>query len=317
MASDEFTIIERYFTAIGKAHCNTQLGIGDDAAVLDLPVGHQLVVSMDTLIQGVHFPIETHPSDIAYKSLVVNLSDLAAMAAEPVWFLLSITLPDSRDAWLKDFSMGLKQAAERYPIQLVGGDTCRGPLSVTIQAGGQVPVDAYIRRDKAEVGDLILITGTLGNAALGLAEMEGKIELTASEAETCRTALNRPRPRLELTPFLREFAHSAIDLSDGLQSDLGHLLNASGCGAMIDQRQIPVNDWIKQSGHYQYALNAGDDYEICCTIGARHRAAVRSWNLQHPDCFLSVIGKVTQSGFQLQADDQVIELDQSEGYRHF
>ncbi len=317
MAQDEFAIIERYFSNIGKPAANIALGIGDDAAVVEVPSTEQLVVSMDTLVSGVHFPSDTSPADIAYKALAVNLSDLAAMGATPAWFLLALTLPQNDATWLHQFADGLRQAANTFKLQLIGGDTCHGHLSISIQIAGLTPSGRYVTRGHASPGDLILVTGELGNAALGLAHKQGEIDLPHNLQTQCLRALNRPQPRLELTPFLREYASAAIDISDGLQGDLAHLLKASDCGARIEQLALPVNAWIKQHSAYHYALAAGDDYEICCCVPARHQARIESWNHGHPDCRLSIVGEITDSGYFLRDGDSLINLDNARGYQHF
>ena len=317
MAQDEFAIIERYFSNIGKPADNIVLGIGDDAAVVEVPPTEQLVVSMDTLVGGVHFPHDTNPADIAYKALAVNLSDLAAMAATPAWFLLALTLPQNDASWLRQFATGLSQTADSYKLQLIGGDTCHGELSISIQIAGLVPSARYITRRHASPGDLILVTGELGNAALGLAHKQGKIDLPQNLRAKCLLALNRPQPRLELVPFLREYASAAIDISDGLQGDLAHLLKASACGAEIKQPALPVNIWIEQQGRYDYALAAGDDYEICCSVPARHRAEIDRWNREHSECRLSIIGEIVESGYFLRDGESLTNLDNAQGYQHF
>jgi thiamine-monophosphate kinase len=315
---DEFSIISRYFSAIGDPDPNTLLSIGDDAAVVDVPERMQLVLSTDTLISGVHFPEETLPADIAYKALAVNLSDLAAMAADPAWFLLSLTLPHSDDDWLGEFSNSLNQTARHYGLQLIGGDTCRGNLSINIQIGGLVPAGKYLTRSGASTGDLILVSGELGNAALGLASIQNKIKLPEVLNVTCRQALNRPRPRLQLQSFLRQYASAAIDISDGLQADLAHILKSSNCGATVYQDQLPVNQWIQQQAAFEYAFNAGDDYEICCCVAPTHEARISQWNQDHPDCRLSVIGRITDSGYFLRNGESCIDLaDVAPGYQHF
>ena len=317
MASDEFSIIEEYFSSIGPRTDNTRLGPGDDAAVMNVPAGCQLVCSMDTLISGVHFLPDTAPGDVAWKALAVNLSDLAAMAADPACFLLSLSLPDSDEAWLKEFSGSLKQIAEQFQVELIGGDTCRGSLSITIQAMGFVPADGYVTRAGAGPGDLILVSGKLGDAALGLAQLQGQVDLPDELRSSCVDALRRPRPRVELVPFLRESASAAIDLSDGLQADLGHILEASGYGAKIDRDRLPVNDWIPQANAWHHALAAGDDYEICCTVPSDHQAQIESWNRDQSDCPLTIIGEITESGYNLLQDGQTIDMNEFTGYRHF
>ena len=315
--ASEFEIIERYFTGVGRDAAGVSLGIGDDAAVIEVPPDQQLVVSIDTLVGGRHFPPGTSAADIAYKALVVNLSDLAAMAASPAWFLLSLTLEDDNSSWLSQFANGLKQAADHFGLQLIGGDTCRGPLAVTIQIAGLVPRDSFVRRAGAAVGDIVLVSGELGNAALGLTHKRGAIELGAALQAKCSLALNRPRPRLELAPFLRHFASAAIDISDGLVGDLRHILDASACGARIARVAVPVNEWIAQHQAHDYALYGGDDYEICCTLPPKHRHQVEAWNRRHPECRLTPIGEITESDYFLRDGDALIDLSDRRGYRHF
>lgn len=317
MAQDEFAIIQRYFRDIGKPSPNTRLAIGDDAAVVEVPAGMQQVVCVDTLIAGVHFPVDTSPADIACKSLAVNLSDIAAMAAIPDWFLLSLTLPGADSDWLDQFADGLRQTAEQYAVQLIGGDTCRGNLSITIQIAGLVPAGRYVSRCGAQPGDLVLVSGQLGNAGLGLAHRQGRMELPATLATRCLQALNRPRPRLDLVDFLRDFASAAIDISDGLQGDLAHLLKASHCGAHIERAALPVDPWLQQQDLYRYALSAGDDYEICCTVAQKYRGDVEHWNRQHPGQALTIIGELVDAGFQLRVADDWIDLQDNGGFRHF
>jgi thiamine-monophosphate kinase len=317
MAQNEFAIIQQYFSAIGAPSASTVLGIGDDAAVVEVPAGFQQVVSMDTLIAGVHFPLDTSPADIAYKALAVNLSDLAAMAATPSWFLLSLSLPHTDLSWLEAFADGLRKIAAEFGLQLIGGDTCHGALSISIQVAGLVPAGEFVRRAGASPGDLILVSGELGGAGLGLAHLQGRIDLPETLRVDCLRALNRPRPRLELSDFLRRFASAAIDISDGLQGDLAHILKASHCGARIDQAAIPVMPWIEHQDLYPFALGAGDDYEICCTVPPEYRAEIENWNHLHAHCRLSAIGEITNSGFDLHVGDQINDLSKAQGYRHF
>ena len=317
MASDEFSLIEKHFSTIGPRSGHTRLGLGDDAAVQSVPFGYQLVSSMDTLIAGVHFPFDTAPGDIAAKALAVNLSDLAAMAADPAWFLLSLSLPESNPDWLTDFSAGLQQIADQYQIELIGGDTCRGDLSITIQIMGLVPEDSYVTRAGARKGDLVLVSGCLGNAALGLAHLQGDIELPEAIRGRCIDALQRPMPRLELGSFLRDYARAAIDLSDGLQADLGHILQASRCGAIIERDRLPVDNWIRHNEAWQYALTTGDDYEICCCISADQQDQIDRWNQTHPGCPLTQIGKITKEGYKLHHNGQTFDIKERTGYRHF
>jgi len=314
---NEFSLIERYFANIGSARYPAILSLGDDAAVVSVPEGMQAVMSIDTLISGVHFPESTPAADIACKALAVNLSDLAAMAATPAWFLLSLSLPDFDENWLQSFSEGLKQTAEQYQVELIGGDTCRGPLSVTVQVTGLVEVGRQLTRDGARVGDKILVSGVLGNASLGLAHLQQRTVLPESIKDLCLSALKRPIPRLELVDFLGRHASSAIDLSDGLVGDLGHILRRSRVGALIRQADLPVNHWIKQNEAYAHALTGGDDYELCFTLASKFRPAVESWNQDNPDCLLTEIGEITHSGYTLIEGNQAIDINDWCGYRHF
>ena len=317
MALDEFSLIDDYFGALGEPSGNLRLGVGDDGAVVELPPGRQLVVAIDTLVEGIHFAAGSAAGDVAYKALAVNLSDLAAMAAEPDWFQLSLTLPRADPAWLEEFARTLDETARAYGLALIGGDTCRGPLSVTVQIAGSVPADAFVTRAGAAPGDLVVVSGRLGDAGLGLALSEGRVELPAALAETCLRALRRPRPRLELVPFLRAQASAAIDLSDGLQGDLRHILRASGCGARLERDALPVSYYIRKEGAWGYALTAGDDYEICCCVPAAGRNAIDAWNAAHPDCPLGVIGEITSADYLLEHDGKRVDLSSTGGYRHF
>jgi thiamine-monophosphate kinase len=277
----------------------------------------QAVMSMDTLISGVHFPASTSATDIACKALAVNLSDLAAMAATPAWFLLSLSLPDFDASWLQSFSEGLKATAEKYQVELIGGDTCRGPLSVTVQVTGLVENGRQVTRDGARVGDKILVSGVIGNASLGLAHLQQRTVLPKSMEDLCLAALNRPVPRLELVDFLCRHASAAIDLSDGLVGDLGHILRLSRVGALIRRGDLPVNHWIKQNKEYHHALNGGDDYELCFTLASKHWPAVAQWNQDNPDCLLTEIGEITNSDYTLIEGNQLLDLNDWHGYRHF
>lgn len=317
MPQAEFSIIENYFANLGSSEQGTILSQGDDAAVLEVPQGKQAVMSVDTLIAGVHFPLETNSSDIAHKALAVNLSDLAAMGATPAWFLLSLTIPNTDQNWLESFSRSLGEIAEQYRIELVGGDTCHGPLSITIQVTGLVDKDNYITRSGAKVGDLILVSGQLGNAALGLAHLQNRIKLDESLILPCIQAINRPVPRLCLTEFLRDYASAAIDISDGLVGDLKHILDKSKVGATIRKNDLPVSEWIKNSNAYEYALTGGDDYELCITMPPKYRDQVVLWNRDNPDCQLQEIGAITETGYLLDAETESIDLSHSTGYQHF
>jgi len=319
---NEFSLIEKYFSSQTRQRKNyhTALGIGDDAAIINVPAGQQLVATMDTLISGVHFPAETSPQDIAYKSLAVNVSDLVAMAATPAYFLLSLSMPVADESFMKAFSTGLFEAADEFGIALVGGDTCKGPLSISIQANGFVTENNYITRSGAAIGDKIMLSGQLGTAALGLAVMQQKINLTDDQTTHCVKALNRPEPRFDLINLLRQFASSAIDLSDGLVGDLGHILTSSDVGAVIDKHKIPAYPALQDHALFNYALTGGDDYQILFTVADDEMThlidSARQLGLE-----LFEIGEIVEQGYVLLDQGKSIDLSINHstlrGFDHF
>ena len=277
MSLSEFSIIERYFTHRASTRRDVVLGIGDDAAVLDIPQGMQLVAATDTFIADVHFPAATAPAAIGHKSLAVNLSDLAAMGAQPAWATLVLSLPDADADWLEGFSRGFFQLCERYGVQLVGGDTTRGPLAVTVQAMGLVPHGRMLQRGTAKVADHIFVTGTLGDASLGLQLVQASGRLESAEARELVRRLKYPEPRIAFGVALRGIASAAIDISDGLIADLGHILEQSGVGAELRVDRVPTSPAYQciceqldirpgTAEAMQGALAGGDDYELCFTV---------------------------------------------------
>lgn len=266
MSESEFSLIDHYFRRPGDGRADLLLGIGDDAAVMRVPAGQELVVTVDTLVAGVHFPLETAPAAIGHKALAVNLSDLAAMGATPAWATLALTLPAVDADWLQAFADGFFALADAHSIQLAGGDTTRGPLSITVQAMGMVPRGQALRRNGARPGDAILVTGTLGDAALALRQ------LPAADP-ALRERLDRPLPRVAAGLALRGLASSAIDVSDGLLADLGHVTRASEVAADLWVDALPRSECFEavlggaeQSGWYELPLSGGDDYELCFTL---------------------------------------------------
>ena len=294
MADSEFEIIRRYFTPTGAGRDDVVAGVGDDAALLRTPPESELVVCMDTLVSGVHFPDGTSPAAIGHKALAVNLSDLAAMGAEPAWVTLSLTLPDNKPAWLEQFSRAFFKLAARYNVQLVGGDTSRGPLSVTVQAHGFVPAGQALRRRGAQPGDRIYVTGTLGDAGLAL-------QLDMAPGTALRQRLDYPWPRVEAGRVLRGHASAAIDISDGLLADLGHLLEGDDLGAVLQVDDLPRSgeflaslkhmDPDRQAYFYELPLSAGDDYELCFTVPEPYTAAMES-RLAGISCECTSIGVI-------------------------
>jgi thiamine-monophosphate kinase len=317
----EFDLIARYFSGRGPRRPDVVLGIGDDAALLDVPAGNELVLSVDTLVAGVHFPVHTAPRAIGYKALAVNLSDLAAMGATPAWFTLALTLPQADAPWLEQFCEGLFALADAHGIQLVGGDTTRGPLSITIQAHGLVPMGCAIRRSGARVGDRIYVTGTLGDAALGLISLTADCDLDVAAHAALVRRLEYPQPCIATGIALRDIASAAIDVSDGLAADLGHILMASGVGASIELARIPtvpaVARHIARSGDAGFALTGGDDYELCFTVPVE-RVALLADRLAEAGTGYHWVGVVEQApGLRCIGDNGAAVALASAGYRHF
>ena len=267
MALGEFELIRRFFAECDPTRSDTRLGIGDDAALLQCAAGMELAVTVDTLVAGVHFLPDVDPFSLGHKALAVNLSDLAAMGAEPAWCTLALTLPEAEAAWLHGFADGFLGLARRHGVELVGGDTTRGPLSITIQAMGQVPIGQALKRSGARPGELIYVSGPLGGAGLGLKLRLGQAD---RDEPTALAALERPEPRLALGLALRQLATACIDISDGLAADLGHLLTTSGAGATLVYEDLPLSDAVRNhiatNGDFTLPLCAGDDYELCFTV---------------------------------------------------
>ena len=267
---NEFDLIQSYFNW-EVTDPSVELGLGDDAALFNLNPGHQLVTSTDTLVEGVHFFKDDSPRDIAYKSLAVNLSDMAAMGATAKCYTLSLTIPELDKEWLKDFSTSLKESSKLFNVDLIGGDTTKGPLNITITMMGSIEIDSSIKRSGAREGDDIYVTGDLGSAALCLKKIKEGDKPSQNELNS----LNKPIPRLELGSALRNLASSCIDVSDGLEQDLSHILRASNVGAIIDTNKLPlgdsVNHYVKDTNDWSMPLCGGDDYELCFTAGKSKR----------------------------------------------
>ena len=264
----EFDLIDIIRKHCAIARDDVRLGIGDDAAILAVPANHQLVVSTDTLVSGVHFPEATSAADVGWKSLAVNLSDLAAMGATPAWATLALTLPVPNRRWVEAFSDGFASLAREFKLALVGGDTTQGPLSITVTVHGFVPNNTALLRSGARVGDFIFVTGTLGDAAGGLHLMASDEQRIDSTKELLQR-LNRPTPRVAQGLVLRGRARSCIDISDGLLADLGHICVASGVGGEVDVDVLPtssaLNAGFKRDERRGLQLSGGDDYELCFT----------------------------------------------------
>jgi thiamine-monophosphate kinase len=314
----EFELIRRYFThpAPGAA-----LGVGDDAALLELDSGLQLVASTDMLLCERHFSSDADPRNLGHKALAVNLSDLAAMGAKPRWALLAIALPQVDERWLEAFVSGFNGLAREHQVALVGGDTTRGPLAICPTVLGEIPKGQALRRDRAKPDDDIWVSGALGLAALGLAHRQHRVELGSEEAEICLAALDRPAPRVALGRRLRGIARSAIDISDGLIADLGHIVERSGVAAVIELEQVPVGSPVGRRLETDIGLNAafagGDDYELCFTAPASRRLALEGLS-QELNLALTRIGRIeTGSGLALlDRTGKPIEIEAT-GFEHF
>ena len=315
----EFDLIRHYFGGYQYSRYDVGMGVGDDCALLSVPIGQSLAVSMDLLVAGTHFFADCDPKRVGHKALAVNLSDLAAMGAQPAWVTLGLSLPKADHDWLAGFAEGFLTLAERHQMALVGGDTTRGPLSISVQAHGFVSQHMALYRQGARPGDHILVTGTLGDAALGLRRALGARELAPEHAEYLRSRLELPTPRVEIGMALRGLATSCIDLSDGLAQDLGHVLRASRVGARLELENLPLStalQGVPRATALQCALAGGDDYELCFTVPPRWLMAVQALALNW-DCAVTEIGRIEED-LGLRMRDQGVEftLEQA-GYDHF
>ncbi len=319
MSLTEFEIIERYFKQDVANRPDVIRGSGDDAAILRVPEGQDLVVSTDTLVSGTHFPTTMNPGDIGYRSLAVNLSDLAAMGAEARWLTLALTLPQADEHWLSEFSEGLMQLATQQQIALVGGDITRGPLSITVQVLGVVPRGSALQRCGARPGDLLYVTGTLGGPGLALEAIAGRSGYSANLTAALMQRFNRPEPRLAAGLVLRDLASSAIDISDGLLADLGHILAASQAGAVVRIDTLPLfatGEEVSRDSLLQHALVSGDEYELCFTIApSRQGEMVRQLA---GVCPVRCIGEITDgAGLRCVDGKGRVCTPAGSGYRHF
>ena len=335
--SSEFNLIAKYFT---RAAPQADLGVGDDAALVRVADGYQLAVSTDMLVAGTHFFADAAPYDIGWKALAVNMSDMAAMGAQPKWATLAIALPEAypspppsplggegviTEDWLAEFSRGFFACADAFKVDLIGGDTTRGPLNISVTIMGEVPTGKALRRDGAKIGDDIWVSGTLGNAALGLAHLQGKLHgnfnLDDGYIEYCLNTLHRPQPRAALGLALVGLANSAVDISDGLLSDLGHMLKASNVGASIHLNKLPCSLFVSEHLHekqiQQCILAGGDDYELCFTAPPNMREKIEkmSAELALP---ITLAGNIHKGAglLVLDTNNQPISIEKT-GYDHF
>lgn len=322
MASGEFELIRRYFNRATPQRKDVIQGIGDDCALLLMGESQTLAMSTDTLVVGTHFLANIAPADLGYKALAVNLSDLAAMGADPAWLTLALTMPAVDDAWLQLFSDSLFQLLDYYEMQLIGGDTTRGPLAMTLSIHGFVPNGKALRRSGASKGDWIFVTGTLGDSAAGLAILLEKLSVNSPVHRNYLIQRHlRPSPRILQGQALRQLASAAIDISDGLSADLAHVLSASGVGATIDLEKLPLSDALMQSVDrqqaLQWALQGGEDYELCFTVPESNKGAL-TLALDHLGVGYTCIGQIISKhdGFQLVKNNKLTE-SKAQGFDHF
>lgn len=313
----EFELINQYINQSSVHRSDVLNGIGDDCAILNMPINKQLAVSMDTLVADVHFPQQVSAKDIGYKALAVNLSDLAAVGAEPAWATLSLVMPQGDENWLNAFMKGFNELANQFQVQLVGGDTTQGPLTITVQIQGFVDKDRYLSRSSARIGDLVYVSGTLGDAGLGLLHYTTDKDVP----DYCVQRLNRPTPRIELGLALSSIAHAGIDISDGLLADLGHIADMSQCGAEIHLDKLPLSssfrDYFKKNIDWSLPLSAGDDYELCFTVSADKSAEIEQLSLKL-NLPLTCVGMITaEHGVKCLTNNGEIYTPQHSGYEHY
>lgn len=317
---NEFEIIQLFFQQpTNTKDKNVVVGIGDDAAIVQVPQDKQLVLCMDTLVSGTHFPDTASAADIAYKSLAVNLSDMAAMGATPYWITLSLTTPEFQSNWFEQFAGSFHQLADDYSLTLIGGDLSRGPLSVTVQLQGLLPIaSAGLSRVGAKPGDDIFISGYLGAAAYGLNTILEPEQWDAATGDELNR-LNRPQPRVELGRCLLDLATSCIDISDGLYSDLSHILNASGVGAEIQWDDVPISSSLHKLDRktaVELAITGGDDYELCFTLPAN--TSCEAIDGLNTICPVTKVGKINDGSKLVLKDIAKKEIILSkQGYKHF
>jgi thiamine-monophosphate kinase len=316
----EFNLIKQYFTR--PVH-HTNLGVGDDAALIRLTAGMELAVSTDMLVAGTHFFANCDAYQLGWKSLAVNLSDMAAMGAKPKWATLAIALPEINNVWLAEFSRGFFACADVFNVDLIGGDTTRGPLTISVQIMGEVQVGKAIKRNGAKISDEIWVSGKLGDAALALQYLQGKITLPEDVFINCAKSLHTPQPRVTLGLTLQEIANSAIDISDGLLADLGHILEQSNVGATLDLKSIPHSTFVDfpidlhDDDFRKIVLAGGDDYELCFTApAAKHEKIIEIG--ENIKLKLSCIGRITTNpGLKLLGfENDIIDLKET-GFDHF
>ena len=317
MPTGEFELIARHFTGRGAQRDDVIIGVGDDAAVVTPRAGSELVLALDTIVAGVHFPADTSGRFVGHRALAVNLSDFAAMGAEPAWALLGLTLPAADDRWIGEFASGLDTLARRFGVALIGGDTTRGPLAASVTAAGWVPTGAALTRRGAKAGDDLWVSGTVGDSGAGLAILKGELATGGAAREELLRRFLLPEPRVALGQALRGIASACIDISDGLAGDLAKLCDASQVGARLDCERLPRSQELRDAAgedlSLRLALTAGDDYELLFTAPAAARSRIEALAAATPVCRIGEIRPTP--GLELAG--AVVGRDLVHGFDHF
>ncbi len=321
MAQSEFELIARHFTRLGTERDDVRIGVGDDGAVLAAPLARDLVMVADTLVDGVHFPRGSAAASIGHRAFAVNLSDLAAMGAEPAWALLALTLPDSGEPWLGEFARAAGDICRRHGVALVGGDTTAGPLTITATLVGFVPAGAAIERRGGRPGDAVFVTGTPGDAAAGLALEQNRLHVPDSmSAQILRDRFLFPTPRCDIGLALRGIASACLDVSDGLGGDLEQLCVASGCGAEVEAAALPVSEAllsaVGREAAREYALTGGDDYELLFTVPPTRLGAIATSMARGLGPVTRIGSLVAGSGVRVRTRGDVMQFSGG-GFDHF
>ncbi len=319
MTDPESQLIERYFRQLGAGRSDVLLGIGDDAALLLPPPDSELALTTDALVEGVHFLPRSPARSLGHRALAVNLSDIAAMGASPSWALLALNLPQADDAWLQDFAAGFGALARAHGVALVGGNLSRGPLSITVQLAGLLPRGTALRRDGARGGDALYVSGSLGDAAAGLRQLQGSLQSPAQAGIHLLQRFEFPTPRVGLGMALRGLASACIDVSDGLFVDARRLLHASGRGAVIELERLPVSWALREAlgeSAWRQALEGGEDYELCFSAPTANSAAIAAL-AQHTGVAITRIGTIVDgTAIELKLHNTVMQFSPL-GFDHF
>lgn len=321
MGNSEFDLIGRFFSRVGAERADVRIGVGDDAAVISPPASRDLVLTTDALVEGVHFLPGSPPASLGHRAFAVNLSDLAAMGAEPAWALLAITLPSYDEDWLTQFSRAAGDLCRKHGVALIGGNTTRGPLSITVTVAGIVPVGVALERGGGRPGDAVFVTGSPGDAAAGRALEQGALQIEDEiSAQILRDRFLFPTPRCEIGMALRGLASACIDVSDGLAGDLEKLCAASGCGAEIDAAALPFSDALSGAvggdAARQYALGGGEDYELLFTVPATRLGAINNAIERGLGPVKRIGSLVAGGGVRVFARDGVMQFSGA-GFDHF